>query len=304
MPQGPVTPFPPPQYQQNLAGGQIPYPPTPASYGAPPPTPPTKSNTRPLIITLVALVIIASIGAIIVPYAKTQIDHGNATATASTHATTVASNATGTAVTQNAHATSTAQAAVVATAAAQKANPNPYPPQTGTLVVLEKAPKIDLGNQCLSTNGNVHLIEPKQNSTSYCWGGDSYTNFAYDIEMTITKGDCGGLIFREDGTESRKEYAFDVCTNGYYEVDLDQGAAQQFKNLGSGQTTPGLNKGLNQMNLIGVVAQGPNFSLYVNKQLVTKFTDSTYGSGQLGVNAWNIGNDTDVTFANQRVWKL
>src|SRR6266567_4668812 len=209
IPQGPVTPVPPPQYQQYPAGGQIPYPPTPASYGAPPPTPPTRSNARPLIITLVALVIIASIGAIVVPYAKTQIDHTNATATASTHATTVASDATGTVVTQNAHATSTAQAVVAATAAVVKVNPNPYPPQTGTLVLLEKMPKVTLGGHCLATNGGVHLVQPTQNFTSYCWGGDSYTNFAYDIEMTITKGDCGGIIFREDGTEGSKEYAFD-----------------------------------------------------------------------------------------------
>jgi type II secretory pathway pseudopilin PulG len=300
---GPVTPLPSPQYQQYPAAGQIPYPPTPASYG-PPPTPPAKSNGRVLIIALVALVILASIGAIAVPYAKAQIDHANATATASTHATTVAHDATATVVTQHAQATGTAQAIAEATAAVVKANPNPYPPQTGTLVVMEKTPQIDLVGHCLSTNGTVHLIEPQQNATAYCWGGDSHENFAYDIQMTITKGDCGGLVFREDGTESRKEYVFDVCQDGYYEADLDQGAAQQFKLLKSGQTTPGLHTGLNQMNLIGVVAQGPNFSLYVNKQLVTTFTDGTYGSGQLGVNAWNIGHDTDVTFSNQRVWKL
>jgi hypothetical protein len=38
--------------------------------------------------------------------------------------------------------------------------------------------------------------------------------------------------------------------------------------------------------------------------LVTTFTDSTYGSGQIGVDAWDDGHATDVAFANQRVWKL
>jgi type II secretory pathway pseudopilin PulG len=252
----------------------------------------------------VALVIIASIGAIVVPYAKTQIDHTNATATASTHATTVASDATGTVVTQNAHATSTAQAMVAATAVAQKANPNPYPPQTGTLVLLEKMPKVGVGSVCNVTNGTIHATDVHPKTVSYCWGGDSYDNFAYDVEVTIVKGDCGGIIFREDGTEGSKEYMFNICQNGYNEVDLDQGAMQQFKNITYNSTTPGLHTGLNQMNVVGVVAQGQNFSLYVNKQFVTKFTDSTYGSGLLGVDVWNAGNNTDISFANQRAWKL
>jgi len=251
----------------------------------------------------VALVIIAFIGAIVVPYAKAQIDQMNATATASTHATTVASAATGAVVTQNAHVTATAQAIAKATAAVVVANPNPYPPNQGTLVVLEKTPDIELGNVCSLQNKVLHATESRQTFLDYCWGGTSYDNFAYDIEMTITKGDCGGIIFREDSTEASKAYVFTICQNGSYEVDIDQGAAQAYKTIQSGTTT-GLHKGLNQTNLVAVVAQGQNFSLYVNKQLVTTFTDNTYGSGRLGVAVGDAGNATDVSFANQRVWKL
>ncbi len=240
-----------------------------------------------------------------VPYAKTQIDHSNATATASTHATTVAHDATSTVVTQNAHATSTARAIVAATETVVIANRNPYPPQTGTLVELAPTPKVGTGTICNQTNGAMHATNNHTGSVGYCWGGNPYDNFAYDVEMTIVKGDCGGIIFREDGTEGSKEYMFNVCQYGYHTVDIDEGASQQFKNVTYAQTTPGLKQGLNQMNLIGVVAQGQNITVYVNKQQVASFTDSTYGSGLVGVDVWNTNsNGTDVVFANQRVWKI
>jgi hypothetical protein len=281
----------------------MPYPPSPASYGPPPPTKPARSNSRALIIVLVALVIVASIGAFFVPYEKNQIDHSNATATASTHATTVSHDATGTVVTQNAHETATVQAIAKATADVAAANTDPYPPQPGKLVVLEKTPPVVTGSICSQTNGVVHAVYTKVGGVGYCWGGNSYDNFAYDIDMTIVKGDCGGIIFREDGTEGSKEYMFNVCQDGFYRVDIDEGASLQFQNITYGQPAPGWNKGLNQVNMIGVVAQGTKMTVYVNKQQVTSFNDSTYGSGRLGVDVWNRNGPTsDVTFTNERVW--
>jgi hypothetical protein len=274
----------------------------PGNYGAPPPAPRSQSRARPFIIGILALLIIGGIAAIGIPYEKTQIDNANATATVSTQQTGVARDATGTVVTRNNHVTATAQTYARATASVVAANPNPYNNQ-GTLVVMEKTPIIEMGT-CQTINGVLHLTNSQKATANYCWGGASYTDFAYDIELTIVKGDCGGIIFREDGTEGNKEYMFNICQNGQYSVDIDQGAARQLKNLSYGTRTSGIHQGLNQTNIVGVVAQGSNFSLYVNRQLVTTFTDSTYGSGQIGVDAWDNGNTTDVTFANQRVWKF
>ncbi len=310
------TPIPPPQYQHYPPGVTPPPTPNPniqpniyytnymqpGNYGAPPPAPGRRSHLRALMIGIIALVIIGSIAAIAIPYEKTQIDNTNATATVSTHQTSVVQDATGTVITQNNHVTATAQANVQATASIVAANPNPYN-NNGTLVLMEKTPIIEMGD-CQIANGTLHLTNSTQATADYCWGGASYTDFAYDIELTIVKGDCGGIIFREDGTEGSKEYMFNICQSGGYSVDIDHGANQQFKNLFYGAKTAGLHQGINQTNLVGVVAQGHNFSLYVNKQLVTTFTDSTYGSGQIGVDAWDDGDATDVAFANQRVWTL
>jgi hypothetical protein len=261
-------------------------------------------NVRLLLIALVALIIIASIGAIVVPYEKAQIDQTNATATASTHATTVASDATGTVVTHNARVTATAQAITQATAAAIAANADPYPPNQGTLVALNTTPDVAMIAVCTLQNNVLHATLSEPNTIDTCWGGPSYDNFAYDIEVTIVRGDCGGIVFREDSTEGYKDYTFDICQDGRYSIDIDQGAALTYNNIKAGTTTPGLHKGLNQANLVAVVAQGQNFSLYVNKQLVTTFRDTTYGSGRIGVAVWDDTNATDVSFANQRVWRL
>jgi type II secretory pathway pseudopilin PulG len=306
------TPVPPPQYQR-YPPNATPPPATnpninyanymrPGNYGSPPPVPRPPSRTRPFVIGILVLIIIGSIAAIAIPYEKTQVDNTNATATVSTQQTGVARDATGTVVTQNGHITATAQANAQATASVVAANPNPYK-NKGTLVLMEKTPIIEMG-ECQTINGALHLTNSQQETADYCWGGASYADFAYDIELTIVKGDCGGIIFREDGTEGNKEYMFNICQDGKYSVDIDQGAALQFKNLLYGTRTSGMHQGLNRTNLVGVVAQGSSFSLYVNKQLVTTFTDSTYGSGQIGVDALDNGNATDVTFANQRLWKF
>jgi type II secretory pathway pseudopilin PulG len=277
----------------------------PVSYGAPPASPGRPKN-RTLLIGLIVLVILVSLGAILVPYEKTQIDNANATATVSTHQTSVARDATGTVTTQNAHATATAQIYATATAAVVAANPNPYLPNQGTLVAFNKTPDSSWlrSEACSLRNGTFTITNSVKETVYYCTGGASYDNFAYDIQMTILQGDCGGIVFRIDATEGHKYYMFNVCQNGYYSIDSNQGAALHFNPIKSGDMAPGVHTGLKSINLIGVVARGPNLSLYVNTQLVASITDTAYGSGQLGVVAWDAANPTTITFANQRVWKL
>lgn len=323
--QRPNMPIPTPQYQQYPGGNMPPtYPPpgyspstplpvtnpnvnytNPASYGMPP-APPPRSKNKWLLISLIVLVILVSLGAIFIPYEKTQIDNANATATVSTHQTSVARDATGTVTTQNAHATGTAQANASATAAVVTANPNPYLPNQGTLVAFNKTLDTSWTNNgpCSIKNGAFNITNSAKETVYYCTGGPSYDNFVYDIQMTILQGDCGGIVFRMDATEGHKYYMFNVCQNGYYSVDANQGAALQFITLKSGDMAPGVHTGLKSINQIGVVARGPNLSLYVNTQLVASLNDTSYGSGQLGVVAWDAANPTTISFANERVWKL
>src|SRR5947209_1922583 len=66
---------------------------------------------------------------------------------------------------------------------------------------------------------------------------------------------------------------------------------------------PAIKTGLNQTNLITVVANGNSLVLYVNKQQIASVNDGTYSNGQIGVIAESTQNPTEVVFTNAEVWK-
>src|SRR5439155_12874088 len=116
---------------------------------------------------------------------------------------------------------------------------------------------------------------------------------------TIVKGNSGGIIFRSDTTAS-KFYFFRMGQDGSYELDIQGDHNQLLKN----GTSSAINTGLNQSNLIAVVANGSTIDLYVNLRHINSVNDSTYTSGQIGVAAYSVGDPTEVAFNNAKVWGL
>ncbi len=117
--------------------------------------------------------------------------------------------------------------------------------------------------------------------------------------MTIIRGDCGALIFRADGSNG-KFYYFRICQDGTY-------ALTRYDSFTSTQTlqsasSSAIKTGLNQSNVIAVVAIGGGIDLYVNRQKIPSMNDGTYTKGQIGVAADSPSNPTEVVFSNVRLW--
>jgi hypothetical protein len=72
---------------------------------------------------------------------------------------------------------------------------------------------------CNFTDKGYIASDSQQNTYQSCLaaGTANFRNFTYEVEMTITKGDCGGLIFRSDDALTRFYY-FRVCQGGYYDL--------------------------------------------------------------------------------------
>ncbi len=83
-----------------------------------------------------------------------------------------------------------------------------------------------------------------------------------------------------------------VSVSGTNDQVLRSGSATAFKT------------GLNQANLVAVVAQSNLLSLYVNKQFVASVSDSSYTSGEIGVLAQDVTQPTEVAYSNAQVWQL
>src|SRR6266487_2358125 len=261
--------------------------------------------------------------------------YGSISATAASDVATVtASAATATMTTATASAgtatADTATAQAQATAAIVQANPlPPYFSGNGQLGLYDPLADNSRGYQWLPTTSSGL---PTQNGNCAFKGGaldasvswdenytmlfhpciESTTDFgdlAYEVNMTINVGDCGGVTFR--GVNSALYY-FVICHDGRYRL------VRYAKDPGTGVTpTPDLNPilkdstsqsiktGFGQSNTIAIEAKGSHIDLYVNQAKIDAVDDPTgynagYSTGKVGVIAksWSLHDLTDVAFTN------
>ncbi len=212
-----------------------------------------------------------------------------------------------------AHAAATGTAVANATASAA-ASQNPYPPHTGTLVLNDPMQDNSRGYMwddaslggtgTCGFSGGVYHVKVTQKGL-YCEPEASslvFSNLAFEAKITIVQGDGGGIVIRQDQTKGTG-YLFDIDTQGDYALYRDEGNNNP-KLLTHG-SNGALKKGLNQSNLLAIVADGSNINLYINNQFIDKATDSTYTQGQIGIFAAASNNGADDVAVNDaRVWQL
>jgi eukaryotic-like serine/threonine-protein kinase len=207
-------------------------------------------------------------------------------------------------------------ASLHATATAHAQTANPYPPYGGTLVLSDplrdnsRGYSWDVGNLsgqgiCRFAGNTYHVVQ-----NAIVLGGittcnsqalPSQSNFAIQVQVTITSGDAGGIAFRAQDLDF---YLFAIAPDGSYHFEVVQVNELQPPHTVSQGVDPAIHKGLNQPNLLAVVAVGNTIHLYVNKHEVDTVTDNTFQSGQIGLTAEESTNPTDVMFSNAMVWKL
>jgi len=249
------------------------------------------------LIGLVLFVVIASLGFYYIPKIFPPTPN-NANAVATVHAidaTNFAATATG-----QAHNTS-----ITPTIA------NPYPPNNGTLILNDPLTDNSRGyswdtqptqfGTCTFTTEGYHAAAPGSSTYHRCMAQNTnFSNFAYEVNMTITAGDCGSIIFRGNASLYHYYY-FRICQDRTYALWLFSHSGNQSKDF-LDSSDPIIKQGINQTNLIAVVANNNTITLYVNHKAINQIQDSTYSQGQIGLGADNVNSPTEVVFTNARVW--
>ena len=272
---------------------------------------PTRPPSRPrsrvgtfLIIGLVLVIIISSIVGFFVY--QGNVNQQNMRATAS------AQDATSQAIAQaNAHTTATAQAYVRATATVVAANLDPYPQGHGTLALYDPLSQQDnwsnssdasVGGSCQFSNKSFVISQSQSTRPYYCAEKQTFSNFAFDVQMTFIEGDCGGILFRGDMSKG-SFYYFRLCPNGTYQVRsyANSSSSSNPNIMGGGNFTQ---TGSAQTNTLAVVANGNTLTFYINKQQIDSTQDGSYSAGQLALFAENDGDPTQIAFSKARVWTL
>lgn len=210
----------------------------------------------------------------------------------------------------DATATATVQANISALATASSSSVNHYPPFGGTLTLDDplsnssKSSQWDRTSDCIFTGGAYHVVAPNPGYFIPCYAkATNFSNFVYQVQMMIINGDCGAIILRANW-RTDQIYYFRICRDGDYHFSLYvDNTGTNAKTLKS-DSTSAIKTGLNESNLIAVVARGSIIELYINLQHIADVYSDAYSQGQIGVAAEAESNPTEVAYSNAKVWTL
>jgi hypothetical protein len=167
-------------------------------------------------------------------------------------------------------------------------------------------------SSCAVVDGTLHVNSDHQYHEHYCTARTTnFRNFVYEVQMTIVKGNCGGLVFRQSLAVSNPHYYdFRVCSNGSYSLQRYDAISQYsaFKSsivVYSSAAVSSIHVGLKEPNLLAVTATSSGIELWANMQRLVSLPESTYTEGGfIGVEANETTLPTEVTFSNAKVWNF
>jgi serine/threonine protein kinase len=152
------------------------------------------------------------------------------------------------------------------------------------------------GAGCAFVQSSYHAIASQQGFWPCFANSTNFTNFSFQVALTLNRGDRAGIVFRAD-TINKSFYYFYVNSDGSYGLEtvwnLVHGPV-----LSHGKI-PG---GLRQTNYLGVIANGGTIEIFVNMQMLDTVTDTTFTQGAVGVIAEDVTSPTDASFSDAEVW--
>jgi hypothetical protein len=205
-----------------------------------------------------------------------------------------------------AHATATAKANVKATVTSLQqyliASTSGSTALNDPLVDNSHGNKWTEDSYCTFTRGSYHATIAKKGFIAYCTEElATFTNLAYQVQLSIKSGDEGCLILRLSMSGKTASFdAFCISGNGHYRFTTTSSG-----DFGSGFTTAAI-KGANAINIVTFIVQKRRYDMYINNQYVTGYIGflTVEGAGAIGVGAIDDVNATDVAFSNAKVWTL
>lgn len=155
---------------------------------------------------------------------------------------------------------------------------------------------------CAFNNGTYHVIERQQGSFQPCLAtATNFSDFLYEVQMTVDTGTQGGIVFRADGSHN-SFYFFRIGIDSSYFLDVYKNATTS-STLITGYSAA-ITPGIGQQNYIAVIAIQHTLDLFVNQQYVASVTNSSLSAGEIGVASYDTTVPAEIEFSNAQVWDL
>ncbi len=157
----------------------------------------------------------------------------------------------------------------------------------------------------------VYVLSARSPAATPYWAtaGERFEDGVYEVEAAQIGGVLNsgyGLIFRlDEATDSF--YLFEISGDGYVWIGwCGRGCAEQRTLLGDwGFPSPTVRTGLNAVNRLRVVADGPNMTFYLNDVELGRVFDATLSAGDIALMVENLGQGpVSAAFDNARVSPL
>jgi eukaryotic-like serine/threonine-protein kinase len=240
----------------------------------------------------------------------------NATATAQARATATAQaikNATATAIVAP---TATMQAQITATAGVIQTATSGTPSYTDTLTnvnnpVTQQAKWDTDTTHCVFEGNGYHVMQNASSINSALKGcietGNTYTNMAVSVDVTIASGHTGGVFFRVNNQQLGGAYAgylFEIDTQGNYKILHSTNFSLGDTALQDWTVSQALKGGTNVKNTLAIRADGDTLDFYANNVFLKELNDATYTTGNIAFLATTTtgGADADVVYTNLHVF--
>jgi transcriptional regulator with XRE-family HTH domain len=161
------------------------------------------------------------------------------------------------------------------------------------------------GGSCQFIGGAYHVSQQQTGILFSCASYSIFSNFAFELNLTVLHGNCGGIAFRDD--RHANAYLFPVCQDGTYSIEkMSHDNSWKLQTLRHTRSSA-LHTGLHKQNKIAVVATGNIMTFYINERQIDQEQDSSYASGKIALIAnadFSKAYATDVAYSNARVWTL
>jgi hypothetical protein len=159
-----------------------------------------------------------------------------------------------------------------------------------------------VNSACFFNSSDYQVDENQQDFFQPCLAETTaFSNFAYQVSMTINQGDQAGIIFRASPTKD-SFYFFHVGIDGTYALDLYKSHSQA-ATLASGVSSA-IITGATETNTLAVIAYKGTIYLYANQTFIALVTDKALTSGKIGVAALDAGVPTEAEFSDAEVWNV
>ncbi len=167
---------------------------------------------------------------------------------------------------------------------------------------------------CVFDNNVFHVRTLSTEEEYNCWSQstngalNNASNSAFEAQMKIVQGDCGGLDIRSAPSSfsgHHKFYLFSVCDDGNFAIFKYNVTALGITTVLDFTHNTAIKQGLNVSNTLDFVANGSTLTVFINGQQVASVQDNSLTQGTFGLAANPGRNDvTDASYSNARVWTL